>query len=330
MLKINIDRIYVLLLCSLCLGGLQAQKLNQAYLDYIDKYADIAVTEQKKYGIPASITLAQGLLESGAGLSELAVESNNHFGIKCHDTWTGQKYYYDDDRKNECFRKYRKVEDSYEDHSQFLLRPRYESLFKLKPTDYRGWAHGLKKAGYATDPKYAEKLIKLIEDYDLHRFDVGKGKTKQEKQAVAQDNTLADDTYPKKSSGKQLTAKSSSMGTIVASFQHEVKKRNGVKYVIVSAGETFADLSVEFGIPEKRLMRYNDVAQDRHFNGGERVYLQMKKNKAGKANTTHKVRPDETMYDIAQLYGIKLKKLCALNGMPQNIPPFEGQILRLR
>ncbi len=328
MLKKRINRIYVLLSCSLCLGGLNAQKLNQAYLDYIDKYADIAVTEQKKYGIPASITLAQGLLESGAGQSELAVESNNHFGIKCHDTWTGQKYYYDDDRKNECFRKYRKVEDSYEDHSQFLLRPRYESLFKLKPTDYRGWAHGLKKAGYATDPKYAEKLISLIEDYDLHRFDTGKGKTKQEKQA-AQENTLADETYTKKTSGRPAS-NASSIGTIASSLQHEVKKRNGVKYVIVSAGETFADLSVEFGIPENRLMRYNDVSQDRHFKGGERVYLQMKKNKAGKSNTTHKVRADETMYDVAQLYGIKLKKLCALNGMPQNIPPFEGQVLRLR
>lgn len=328
MLKKRINRIYVLLSCSLCLGGLNAQKLNQAYLDYIDKYADIAVTEQKKYGIPASITLAQGLLESGAGQSELAVESNNHFGIKCHDTWTGQKYYYDDDRKNECFRKYRKVEDSYEDHSQFLLRPRYESLFKLKPTDYRGWAHGLKKAGYATDPKYAEKLISLIEDYDLHRFDTGKGKTKQEKQA-AQENTLADETYTKKTSGRPAS-NASSIGTIASSIQHEVKKRNGVKYVIVSAGETFADLSVEFGIPENRLMRYNDVSQDRHFKGGERVYLQMKKNKAGKSNTTHKVRADETMYDVAQLYGIKLKKLCALNGMPQNIPPFEGQVLRLR
>ncbi len=328
MLKKRINRIYVLLSCSLCLGGLNAQKLNQAYLDYIDKYADIAVTEQKKYGIPASITLAQGLLESGAGQSELAVESNNHFGIKCHDTWTGQKYYYDDDRKNECFRKYRKVEDSYEDHSQFLLRPRYESLFKLKPTDYRGWAHGLKKAGYATDPKYAEKLISLIEDYDLHRFDTGKGKTKQEKQA-AQENTLEDETYTKKTSGRPAS-NASSIGTIASSLQHEVKKRNGVKYVIVSAGETFADLSVEFGIPENRLMRYNDVSQDRHFKGGERVYLQMKKNKAGKSNTTHKVRADETMYDVAQLYGIKLKKLCALNGMPQNIPPFEGQVLRLR
>ena len=303
---------------------------NSRYQAYIEKYKDLAIAEMLKYDIPASITLAQGLLESGAGMSELAIRGNNHFGIKCHD-WRGATTYHTDDEENECFRAYNDVYESYEDHSKFLARqPRYKSLFKLKPTDYRGWAHGLKKAGYATDPKYAEKLIKLIEDYDLHRFDVGKGKTKQEKQAVAQDNTLADDTYPKKSSGKQLTAKSSSMGTIVASFQHEVKKRNGVKYVIVSAGETFADLSVEFGIPEKRLMRYNDVAQDRHFNGGERVYLQMKKNKAGKANTTHKVRPDETMYDIAQLYGIKLKKLCALNGMPQNIPPFEGQILRLR
>ena len=155
---------------------------------------------------------------------------------------------------------------------------------------------------------------------------------KQEASATPE-NTLAVDTDTKKTSektsGKQA-AKSSSMGTVAASFQHEVNKRNGVKYVIVSAGETFADLSVEFGVPANRLMHYNDVSQNIAFNEGERVYLQMKKNKAGKANTIHKVRPNETMRDIAQLYGIKLKKLCALNDMPHHVPPFEGQVLRLR
>ena len=143
-----------------------------AYEKYIKQYSDIAVAHQKKYGIPASITLAQGLLESGAGRSELARKSNNHFGIKCHSDWRGGRVYHDDDLRGECFRKYRNAEQSYEDHAKFLTeRPRYASLFKLKVTDYKGWAKGLQRCGYATDRAYANRLIKLIEDYDLYRYD---------------------------------------------------------------------------------------------------------------------------------------------------------------
>ena len=148
------------------------KSLNKYSLQYIKKYAPIAVSEMHKYKVPASITLAQGILESGNGRSQLASKSNNHFGIKCHTGWKGAKVYHDDDEKGECFRKYKYVESSYEDHSQFLSgRRRYASLFALRKTDYKGWSKGLKKAGYATDKNYPKKLIKIIETYELHEFD---------------------------------------------------------------------------------------------------------------------------------------------------------------
>ena len=148
------------------------KSLNKYSLQYIKKYAPIAVSEMHKYKVPASITLAQGILESGNGRSQLASKSNNHFGIKCHTGWKGAKVYHDDDEKGECFRKYKYVESSYEDHSQFLSgRRRYASLFALRKTDYKGWSKGLKKAGYATDKNYPKKLIKIIETYELYEFD---------------------------------------------------------------------------------------------------------------------------------------------------------------
>ena len=162
-----------------------SQRKVPAYEKYIKQYSSLAVQHQKKYRIPASITLAQGLLESGAGRSELARKSNNHFGIKCHSDWRGGRVYHDDDLRGECFRKYKRVEDSYDDHSRFLAeRSRYERLFKLNIKDYKGWAKGLQKCGYATDRAYANKLIKVIEDYELYRFDSGKGtkKTSTKKQ----------------------------------------------------------------------------------------------------------------------------------------------------
>lgn len=146
---------------------------TDAYSAYISKYSDMAVDQMKTYGIPASITLAQGLLESDAGRSSLATKCNNHFGIKCHSDWTGRKMYHDDDARQECFRCYKDAEESYRDHSLFLVKgSRYQSLFKLGPTDYKGWAKGLKAAGYATSPTYADKLIELIERYGLDAYDL--------------------------------------------------------------------------------------------------------------------------------------------------------------
>lgn len=169
-MRVVMRLVWVLALLAVAGGGAAAQHKNAAYQRYIDKYGALAAEQQKKYRIPASVTLAQGIMESGAGASKLAVESNNHFGIKCHNDWRGGRVYHDDDRRGECFRKYKRAEDSYEDHSRFLTeRSHYSRLFKLNITDYKGWAKGLQQCGYATDRAYANKLIKIIEDYELYR-----------------------------------------------------------------------------------------------------------------------------------------------------------------
>ena len=169
----NILRKIFFILLMLSVLGLEAQnrQKNKLTLDYIDKYKDIAMTEMVLNKIPASITLAQGILESGNGQSELATKGNNHFGIKCHSDWKGKKMYKDDDAPNECFRVYNDAAESYRDHSAFLKRDRYKDLYELKITDYKGWAKGLKAAGYATNPKYPELLIELIERYELTNLD---------------------------------------------------------------------------------------------------------------------------------------------------------------
>ena len=199
-MRLSLHFLGILLLSLACLSaGAESQRKLTSYQKYISKYSDLAIQHQKKYRIPASITLAQGLLESGAGQSDLARRSNNHFGIKCHSDWRGGRVYHDDDLRGECFRKYKRVEDSYDDHSRFLAeRSRYERLFKLNIKDYKGWAKGLQKCGYATDRAYANKLIKVIEDYELYRFDSGKGtkktSTKKQKSSGVQLSSLS---YPR-------------------------------------------------------------------------------------------------------------------------------------
>ena len=232
----TIHTLFLLLLCVLCATTAHAQRRNAAYNDYVKKYAPLAVEQMKKYKVPASITLAQGLLESGAGRSLLARRSNNHFGIKCHG-WRGRKVYHDDDAEDECFRAYREVEDSYEDHSKFLVSgPRYAFLFKLKSTDYKGWAKGLKKAGYATDPSYANRLITIIEDYELYKYD-SQGMSKREARRWA-----------------KLLKKKPWLAN-----PHQTYLANGLVYVIARDGDTFRLLGGEFDISWKKLVKYNDL-----------------------------------------------------------------------
>jgi flagellum-specific peptidoglycan hydrolase FlgJ len=200
---------------------------------YIESFAPIAIEEMRLYGIPASITLAQGILESGSGSGTLAIKANNHFGIKCHTTWTGERVYHDDDELGECFRKYTDVKYSYRDHSLFLTqRSRYADLFKLKISDYQGWARGLKKAGYATDPKYPDKLISLIERFDLWQYDQGG--------ALAQPSIKLDHQNP----DETINA-----GTI--------NSENRV-YVVV-AGDTLYSLSKRFGLTVDQIMEHNKL-----------------------------------------------------------------------
>ena len=288
-----------------------SQTRNKAYLAYIEQYHQIAEKQQKEHGIPASIILSQGILESGAGLSDFCKESNNHFGIKCND-WTGDRVFHDDDKKGECFRKYSQVLDSYEDHALFLKnRPRYSFLFELDPSDYEGWAHGLRKAGYATDPTYAFKLISIIEIYDLHRFDIS-------------DNSSGNNTK----SDKNLNHES--MGTIKAFSKHVVVKVNGVKFVTSNPGDTYAGIADEFRITEERIRNYNEVNSTVELTKGSRVFIAKKKKKAPKNCETHAVQPGESMHSISQDYGMKIENIYKLNKIPFTSGVRLGQVLKLR
>ncbi len=317
----NKQKILLTLLISIFFVATKAQNRNQAYLNYIQQYADEAMTSQKNYGIPASIKLAQGLLESGAGQSELARKSNNHFGIKCHN-WAGQGTTHDDDAKGECFRKYNTVLESYNDHSDFLrTRTRYANLFDLSQTDYKGWAHGLKRAGYATDPSYAYKLINIIELYELHKYDLQAGSFKPNNN-VANNNANA----PVISYGST----NSNMGILQATRKHQVFKNKGIRFVVSEAGDTYASIADEFNKSDRRIRQYNDVDLHSVLAPGMQVYIQAKRNKAAKGSDVHVVKANETMYSIAQTYAIKLEKLYRMNNMPFTTGPQIGQVLLLR
>ena len=289
-------KLFLILIIS-CLT-LQAQTRNKQYENYIKKYRELAVEEMKKYHIPASITLAQGLLESGAGQSTLARKSNNHFGIKCGSDWRGKTVSHDDDARGECFRAYKHPKESYEDHSKFLAgRSRYASLFKLKITDYKGWARGLKKAGYATNPRYADQLIGIIELYELHKYD--------------EKNYLK---WIKKNPNP-----------------HQTYIANDLLYIVVRAGDSWKSISKEFDISQKKLRKYNDLYKGYALQVGDILYLEKKNKKADKEHIVHVLRAGESMYSVSQKYGIRLKNLYKMNEMDADDPaPEVGTILRLR
>ena len=289
-------------LFSLCCLSVQAQTKSKVFLEYIDKYADIAIKHQDKYKIPASITLAQGILESGAGKSAFVRESNNHFGIKCHKDWTGERVYRADDGPNDCFRKYKNAEDSFEDHSKFLTQQRYSVLFTYNIRDYKAWAKGLQTCGYATDKAYANKLIKLIEDYELYRYDTkAKGKTKT-------DNKIP--SAPK--------------------FNRDVYKTYGLIYVIADTDDSFDKIAYDLDFNVKNLIKYNEVPENFPLYKGDIVYLEKKKSKADKPYYEHVVRIGESMHSISQRYGVQLKQLYKMNKKNSEYVPEEGDVLRLR
>lgn len=298
------------LLVLLCFVAASAQmRKNAAYEEYIERYKDIAIEQMQRHRIPASITLAQGLFESGAGMSELAKRSNNHFGIKCHSDWKGKRTYHDDDRRNDCFRVYNTVRESFEDHSRFLLRPRYERLFSLSITDYKGWAKGLKACGYATLPTYAEKLIEVIELYELYQFDRGKYK----------------------SGGSSI---------IAASDMHALKVVNYRDVVTAREGDTWESLSKELKqrgikVSARKLRRYNESPTKYFFpEPGTNIFLQKKGTKADKhlysKEYWHRVKSGESMYSISQQYGIRMKYLYKRNYRPDDYVPQPGDLLKVR
>ena len=281
-------------------------KWNSAYQQYIDQYKDLAIEQMKKYRIPASITLAQGVFESGAGRSDLARKGNNHFGIKCHG-WQGRTVRANDDAPDECFRAYDNAWQSYEDHSRFLVNSnRYRKLFSLSITDYRGWAHGLKAAGYATNPRYAQSLISIIERFGLAQFD-----TKQSKQ------------------------RHTKTGGTSASFfdRHMVYHNNKNYFIVVEPGDDLATISKATGVSRRKLRRYNELPKDYVLQPGDILYLEKKQKEASKQfkdNPIHIVDYNQSMHDIAQLYGIRIDRLYKLNKQGPDYVPRIGDILRIR
>jgi LysM repeat protein len=298
--------------------GVEAQKKNASYEQYIKQYNVLAVQHQKRYRIPASITLAQGILESGAGQSKLA-KSNNHFGIKCGSSWKGKKVYHDDDKRNECFRAYNSVEDSYEDHSQFLANgPRYTALFKLNPTDYRGWAKGLQTSGYATDKAYANSLIKIIEDYELYLFDSSKASTS---------STSKKKQEKKEEKPKKLTQEQKKLQE---NPNRPVQNSQGLRYVYVTDNDNLERIAKDTGFTSQELMKFNEIPDDFPLQKGDKIYLSKKKSKADKPYYDYVVQIGESMHSISQKYGMKIRSLYKLNKKKEDYVPTEGDVLKLR
>jgi LysM repeat protein len=296
----------------------QQKEYDAAVIKYIMTYNRIAVEEMKIYKIPASITLAQGIFESDAGRSPLAVEANNHFGIKCHKEWDGDTFIKDDETKNECFRKYDKPEESFRDHSWFLTqRDRYKSLFSLDMKDYKGWAWGLKVAGYATNPKYPELLIKTIETYELFKFDEP-GYTFTATDTVKH----AVDTLPEAKKIRNFEKLSTGPG------QHTIYTINNLKLTIALKGDSWDEISRSFKVTVKKLYIYNDLTKGAKIVPGQLVYLEKKRRKGDAP--WHVVSTGETMYTISQLHGIQLERLYKLNEMKPGKPVRPGQKLSLR
>ncbi|MBP8936159.1 MAG: glucosaminidase domain-containing protein [Prevotella sp.] len=305
MRKLNV---LVLILFVHSLTGLAQMKWNPAYQSYINQYKDLAIEEMLKYNIPASITLAQGVFESSAGRSYLTVSGNNHFGIKCHD-WIGASVYTTDDAVNECFRAYDNALQSYEDHSKFLKNNvRYSRLFSLDRTDYRGWAYGLKACGYATNPQYAPKLIGIIELYKLYQYDTA-------------------NSYDKFMAKHSTEGSRSGTGMIL----HPIYVYNNNYYIKARQGDTFKSIGKEIDISYRKIAKYNERNKHDLLQEGEIIYLKKKRSKADKSykRRPHIVKPGESMYSIAQFYGMRLKNLYKKNDLTPDYQIRVGDTLRV-
>lgn len=302
-----------------------AQKPRISISEYISTYKDIAIEEMKKYKIPASITIAQGILETDNGNSALARYANNHFGIKCKVEWTGKTYHYDDDAKNECFRKYDNAFESYKDHSLFLTtRDRYNFLFKLDIKDYKGWAYGLKKAGYATNPTYAEALIKIIEENKLYEFDktddvvlIKESKGKDSVERIVFIDTI------KTLKVKDIGAEDDFSPVNISDEKRKVFLINGIKCIKAYKDDNFNSIARDFNLAPWNIALYNDMKQDEKIISGQLIYIEPKKRKG--PVDFHFVVKGETMHSISQFYGVKVKILYKKNRMSFGTQPQIGQ-----
>lgn len=314
----KVNTIFFLLYLLISFPVLGQNRGSISLEEYIQTYQHVAIQKMREYRIPASITLAQGILESGTGNSELARKANNHFGIKCHGTWKGKRFYKDDDRKHECFRKYNNAGESFHDHSLFLTqRGRYNDLFKLDITDYKGWARGLKKAGYATNPRYPELLIRIVEENNLYYFDRGIAPmaTKRRNTTIE----IPQNPYPSERTFKMLDQ---------GPNERKIYENNGLKFIYAREGDNFEKIAGDFEIYIWQVSKYNDMDKGDKLKEGQIIYLEKKKNKGNKSY--HVVKEGESMYYIAQIYGIKLNKLLKVNNMEANMYPYLGQKIKLR
>ncbi|MCU0457936.1 MAG: glucosaminidase domain-containing protein [Bacteroidales bacterium] len=340
---------FILLLAS-CSSSRRAARSSEPLgpardyaIDYLSKYGSLAVSEMKRTGIPASITLAQGMLESNYGRSRLATQGNNHFGIKCHSSWTGRKIYHDDNRRGECFRVYSSAEESYIDHSEFLVSgSRYRDLFRLSPTDYKGWAHGLKKAGYATDPKYPELLIRKIEEYRLWAYDTGEAVSAGVRQPDSGSPPVTGGSEAAKTAATSAPSQPSPARTVPSRETEEPIKvirldtgkktleNNNVEYIIVEEGDTYESLADRHQLLSWEITRYNDLPSGSVLSPGQVIYLQPKRSKAAQGFSVHVAEAGETMYSISQKYAVRLSSLYKMNLMDEGTECRPGQKLRIR
>lgn len=312
---------------ALCVVSTTAQS-RQTREEYIEKYKAIAVAHMERYGIPASITMAQGILESDAGNSALALSSNNHFGIKCKKHWTGRKVYHDDDAKGECFRAYPSVEASYEDHAVFLdSSPRYDSLFSYPSNDYKSWARGLKAAGYATAPDYAERLVTIIEKYKLYTLDQQDGAAIYSSGKHARENA---EWFAQQTVAPHQEIVDPFVVTINAHKGYNIYRINRTCYVLAKQGDTYASLSKLFAISESNLRKFNDVKKRDVLPPGAIVYIERKKERWLGEQLLHTASPGQTLHSISQSYGIRLHRLARLNRTRPTRPLAADQTIRLR
>ena len=304
---------------------------------YIARFASIAVNEMYRSGVPASITLAQGIIESRSGQSALAADGNNHFGIKCHNSWNGRTMLADDDRKDECFRVYDSAEASFRDHSDFLrYRDRYKFLFDFPVTDYKSWAYGLKQAGYATDPSYAAKLIQCVENYNLSRFDrMTVAEALAEGGADAEEPSAQDDVEEMPDSPLKIEAGEIYRGKAGEEYRFSLSRtlysRNGVPFVYAVEGETYASIAKSNHLLLREILKFNDIPGGGELHAGDVVYLEPKKSKTVRGLDKYIVGEDgETFHGICQRFAVKEKAIRKLNGLPAGYQPKEGDELLLR
>lgn len=308
--------IYVILFLITFISACKTQRyiapsVSNTRSEYIATYSDLAIREMKRSGVPASIKMAQAILESGDGNSTLARNGNNHFGIKCHD-WTGRTIYHDDDMRNECFRSYSHPEESFRDHSEFLTgRVRYANLFNLDPNDYKGWARGLKSSGYATNPNYDNLLISIIEANELYKLDAGQ-------------------RVPSGTRHVKVETINNRIPATSAPKREVFLSTNRIRYIIAGEGDNYESLTREKGLMKREISRYNDIPVNSPINTGDVIYLQPKRNIAERGVEQHIVNEGETMHYISQIYGIKLDRLLRINSMKAGYEPSSGETIYLR